>query len=881
MIRAGSTRRSAESSEEFSKANIQKSQKARTSSLLEPYTNTLLTPNTLQHPGGHNQNDNRLLSPQSANTSYGCNTSNSNNITSNNPNQNNTTVCINVSVSHRPSIPPVSRLYSVAKLVEESENMVLKRNKKSFQTKVYNFLERPSGKLCITYHISVFVMVMVGILLGIVSTLDDRGEDRMNDVILVSEVFLLMFFTVEYTVRVWSAGCRVKYRGLKGRFRFARKPVAFIDLFVIIASVIALLSDSDSRIFAGTTIRGIRFLQMLRMLHVDRKGGSWRLLSSVVYIHRQELITTLYIGFLCLIFASYLVYLFEFNNARQPSSHPTPLSQQPLHGTTQNNPHFNKPPDPDVDSGTSGKSAQRGMTRRSVPYSSNSPSSNQRQQGGGNCLCGDDTSDILRSDGIDDIGRLLKEGPEGSGEGDSGFGNYADALWWGITTVTTIGYGDIVPRTWMGKVVASIFSVFAISFFALPAGILGSGFALKVQQKQRQKHFSRKIPAAASLIQCTWRCYSVHPKVELEIAWKVFTKGRVGLKDSDDSVRNNPYEAGTIGRANSTSKRESTIDFLKRNIESGSSRLRASMSSISEFNRKGSSCISTSKCAGGGGEGAEGDEGCYRCHRHDSSSSSHPPMGGACCAQHKNSKQLPVISIDSANPKDSGNSLAVTENPMFTGTNNNNNNNNINEKDCLHPRNLYDFENFIYYSDDKDYIESDSELLTIPKLTESHKNAIRLVRKLQFLVAKRKFQNCRQPYDVRDVMEQYSQGHISMMVRIKELQRRLDQNLGRTGPQYDSAYNEGRYKNCAIARLSRLETQMCLMGDRVEECLAILRRQQRLEHNMNASGHSLEMTNASSSNNGNKKVKKKAGMQNSHSKNRLSASLDNYEEEDI
>ena len=44
-------------------------------------------------------------------------------------------------------------------------------------------------------------------------------------------------------------------------------------------------------------------------------------------------------------------------------------------------------------------------------------------------------------------------------------------------------------------------------------------------------------------------------------------------------------------------------------------------------------------------------------------------------------------------------------------------------------------------------------------------------------------------------MEQYSQGHISMMVRIKELQRRLDQNLGRTGPQYDCELNQDGVAN--------------------------------------------------------------------------------------
>ncbi|KAL8169949.1 UNVERIFIED_CONTAM: Potassium voltage-gated channel subfamily KQT member 1 [Gekko kuhli] len=72
-----------------------------------------------------------------------------------------------------------------------------------------------------------------------------------------------------------------------------------------------VLCVGSKQVFATSAIRGIRFLQILRMLHVDRQGGTWRLLGSVVFIHRQELITTLYIGFLGLIFSSYFVYLAE------------------------------------------------------------------------------------------------------------------------------------------------------------------------------------------------------------------------------------------------------------------------------------------------------------------------------------------------------------------------------------------------------------------------------------------------------------------------------------------------------------------------------------------------------------------------------------------
>ncbi len=61
----------------------------------------------------------------------------------------------------------------------------------------------------------------------------------------------------------------------------------YIDLLVVVASTLMITLATDRQAFAASAIRGVRFLQILRVLHVDRHGGTWRLLGSVVYIHRQ------------------------------------------------------------------------------------------------------------------------------------------------------------------------------------------------------------------------------------------------------------------------------------------------------------------------------------------------------------------------------------------------------------------------------------------------------------------------------------------------------------------------------------------------------------------------------------------------------------------
>ncbi|KAJ8382786.1 hypothetical protein SKAU_G00035640 [Synaphobranchus kaupii] len=96
---------------------------------------------------------------------------------------------------------------------------------------------------------------------------------------------------------------------------------------------------------------------------------------------------------------------------------------------------------------------------------------------------------------------------------------------------------------------------------------------------------------------------------------------------------------------------------------------------------------------------------------------------------------------------------------------------------------------------------------TIPRLPHAHRSAVKVIRRMQYFVARRKFQQARKPYDVRDVIEQYSQGHLNMMVRIKELQRRLDHSLGKPGMFLPEKGVDKEYYTIG-ARLIRLEDKV-------------------------------------------------------------------------
>ena len=65
------------------------------------------------------------------------------------------------------------------------------------------------------------------------------------------------------------------------------------------------------------------------------------------------------------------------------------------------------------------------------------------------------------------------------------FSDIPAAMWWGITTLTTVGYGDIYPITTLGKIVGALIAFLGIGLFALPAGILGSGLVEATRKKEK------------------------------------------------------------------------------------------------------------------------------------------------------------------------------------------------------------------------------------------------------------------------------------------------------------------------------------------------------------------------------------------------------------
>ncbi|KAM6053443.1 potassium voltage-gated channel subfamily KQT member 2 isoform 11-T11 [Theristicus caerulescens] len=527
---------------------------------------------------------------------------------------------------------------------------------RKLQNFLYNVLERPRGWAFI-YHAYVFLLVFSCLVLSVFSTIDEY-QNSSEGALYILEIVTIVVFGVEYFVRIWAAGCCCRYRGWRGRLKFARKPFCVIDIMVLIASIAVLAAGSQGNVFATSALRSLRFLQILRMIRMDRRGGTWKLLGSVVYAHSKELITAWYIGFLCLILASFLVYLAEKGE----------------------NEHFD---------------------------------------------------------------------------------TYADALWWGLITLTTIGYGDKYPQTWNGRLLAATFTLIGVSFFALPAGILGSGFALKVQEQHRQKHFEKRRNPAAGLIQAAWRFYATNlSRTDLHSTWQYYER----------TVTVPMYRL--IPPLNQLE--------LLRNLKSKSGLTFSQKVSLKDR------VFSSPRGAGTKGKGSPQAQGIRRSPSADQSIEDSPSKVPKSWSFGDRSRARQAFRIKGAASRQNSEEASLPGEDIPDEN-----------KSC----------NCEFVTED---------------LTPGLKVSIRAVCIMRFLVSKRKFKESLRPYDVMDVIEQYSAGHLDMLSRIKNLQARVDQIVGRGSSMTDKDRTKGPAEGelpedpSMMGRLGKVEKQVQSMEKKLD-----------------------------------------------------------------
>ena len=70
----------------------------------------------------------------------------------------------------------------------------------------------------------------------------------------------------------------------------------------------------------------------------------------------------------------------------------------------------------------------------------------------------------------------------------NGFNNIAESIYWAIITLTTVGYGNIVPITALGKMLAAFIMILGYAVIAVPTGIVSSEFTKnKKERKAKEK----------------------------------------------------------------------------------------------------------------------------------------------------------------------------------------------------------------------------------------------------------------------------------------------------------------------------------------------------------------------------------------------------------
>jgi len=130
------------------------------------------------------------------------------------------------------------------------------------------------------------------------------------------------------------------------------------------------------------------------------------------------------------------------------------------------------------------------------------------------------------------------------------FSSIPAAMWWSIVTLTTIGYGDVVPVTLAGKILACVIGIVSFGIVALPAGLLASGFSNALHKRRAEYERVAEEVLKDGLITKDERQLLKEKQSSLNIssveARQILFDARQRLKDKDTAVNVEEIKAAVV-----------------------------------------------------------------------------------------------------------------------------------------------------------------------------------------------------------------------------------------------------------------------------------------------------------------------------------------------
>jgi voltage-gated potassium channel len=264
----------------------------------------------------------------------------------------------------------------------------------NLRRKCYEILKISDRKGTFSHAFDVFLIIVI--LLNALALILETVESIYRPLQVFFQyfdLFSILFFTVEYGLRVWTIREHPRYRHpVWGRLAFVFSPLALIDLLAFLPYYLP---------FVGVDLRFVRMLRIFRLFRVFRVSRYFKAFDLIRHVFRQKreelFISLVFVAFI-LVVTSCVMYFVE--HEAQPDA----------------------------------------------------------------------------------------------------FSSIPATMWWGVATLTTVGYGDMYPITPLGKFLGSLIAILGVGLVALPAGILASGFSEEMSKRTRQQRQDGVCPTCGQEI---------------------------------------------------------------------------------------------------------------------------------------------------------------------------------------------------------------------------------------------------------------------------------------------------------------------------------------------------------------------------------------------